>query len=202
MILGLRLQTPVRSFSFASGQPSPGAVGTDLAAHIQTLELPMPRTNMLFLKPKLPTAFWCLNFPLTSCTMSKREMLLLALKLSNRVTRWLIHSFVYLGTLKVYVYLVTVRNEVANVMFLHVSVILSTGGLPQCMLRYHPPRSSPPRCRHPPQEQTPPEADTPPSRQPPPSRHPYQDGYCCGRYASYWNAFLCNRNLRRKSALS
>ena len=34
----------------------------------------------------------------------------------------------------------TVRNEVAKVMFLHLSVILSTGGgLPQCMLGYHPP---------------------------------------------------------------
>ena len=43
----------------------------------------------------------------------------------------------------------TVRNEVAKVMFLHMSVILFT--------RYSP------RSR---------------------------DGYCCGRYASYWNAFL------------
>ena len=30
--------------------------------------------------------------------------------------------------------------------------------------------------------QTPPEADTPPP--------PTAEGYCCGRYASYWNAFL------------
>ena len=60
-----------------------------------------------------------------------------------------------------------------------------------------------------PPEQTPPGADTspgaePPSRHPSPqeqtppwSRHPLEadnpprrDGHCCGRYASYWNAFL------------
>ena len=34
--------------------------------------------------------------------------------------------------------LITVRNEVAKVMFLHRSVC-PQGGLPQCMLRYHPP---------------------------------------------------------------
>ena len=34
----------------------------------------------------------------------------------------------------------------------------------------------------------PPRADPP--RQTPPSRHRPADGYCCGRYASYWNAFL------------
>ena len=47
-------------------------------------------------------------------------------------------------------------------------VCLSTGegGLPQCMLEYHTPT---------PREQT----------TPPPA-----DGYCCGRYASYWNTFL------------
>ena len=45
-------------------------------------------------------------------------------------------------------------------MFLHLSVILSIGGVWQ----------TPPR-------QTPPWAD--------------RDGYCSGRYASYWNAFLC-----------
>ena len=49
--------------------------------------------------------------------------------------------------------IITVRNEVAKVMFLHMSVILSTGGcLPQCMLGYHPP---PPQKQAPlPQEQT------------------------------------------------
>ena len=67
-------------------------------------------------------------------------------------------------------------------MFLLVSVILLTeGGLPQCMLGYHhpppgnrhPPGADPPGSRHPPgadtpQEQTPPRApreQTPPPRQ-------------------------------------
>ena len=46
--------------------------------------------------------------------------------------------------------------------------------------------------RHPPgQRQTPPRpgADTSPSR-------PVADDYCCGRYASYWNAFLFSINLQ------
>ena len=76
--------------------------------------------------------------------------------------------------------LFTVRNEVAKVMFLHVSVILSTGGLPHCMLGYHPP----PQDQAPPQEQTPTlreqtppwEQTTPweeiPTRSRPPTRRP------------------------------
>ena len=83
--------------------------------------------------------------------------------------------------------LITGRNKVvAKVMFLLVSVILFTGGLPQCMLGYHtpqeqiplrsryPPGADTPRSRHPP-EQTTPRADTPhpQSRHPhPQSRHP------------------------------
>ena len=58
--------------------------------------------------------------------------------------------------------IITVCNEVAKVMFLHLSVILFTGGcLPQCMLGYHPPGadttpgSRPPRTRHPPRPGTP-----------------------------------------------
>ena len=76
------------------------------------------------------------------------------------------------------------------------------GGLPQCILGYHAPRAdslwteAPPppgadttQTRHPPGADTPrtrhpPRADTPPGPAPP------ADGYCCGRYASYWNAFL------------
>ena len=42
-----------------------------------------------------------------------------------------------------------------------------------------PPEQTPPRSRHTAPEQTPPGADTPP-----------RYGHCCGRYASYWNAFL------------
>ena len=54
--------------------------------------------------------------------------------------------------------IITVRNEVAKVMFLHLSVILFTGwgGLPQCMLGCHPP----------------PGAGTPQDQAPPGSRHP------------------------------
>ena len=48
--------------------------------------------------------------------------------------------------------------------------------LPQCMLGYTP-RADTPR-------QTPPRADTPRTDT------PLADGYCCGRYASYWNTFL------------
>ena len=37
---------------------------------------------------------------------------------------------------------------------------------------------------------------TPPSSHPPRSRHPPgTDGYCCGWYASYWNAFLFHKHL-------
>ena len=61
-----------------------------------------------------------------------------------------------------------VRNEVAKVMFLHLSVILFTGGSASVHT------GIPPR----------PGAD-PPGTIPPPA-----DGYCCRRYASYWNAFL------------
>ena len=103
------------------------------------------------------------------------------------------------------------------------------GHLPQCMLGYHhpqeqtpPPWSRPPREQNPLEqtppspgadnpswEKTPPGADTPPrSRHHPPceqttpwdqSNPPRRDGHFCGRYASYWNAFLFNlsncRNL-------
>ena len=64
---------------------------------------------------------------------------------------------------------------------------------------------APPRSRHPleqaphsswsrhPPEQAPPGAGTPPRAGPPAPPPPRsRDGYCCGRYASYWNAFLWN----------
>ena len=89
-----------------------------------------------------------------------------------------------------------------------------TLGLLQCMLAYHththththtlgadtPLEQTPPQSRHP-LEQTPqsrhlrsrplgsrhpPGADTPP----PEADNPPENGHCCGRYASYWNAFL------------
>ena len=40
--------------------------------------------------------------------------------------------------------------------------------------------------------QTHPQADTPLVRHPP-GRHPQADGYCSGRYASYWNAFFLGK---------
>ena len=93
--------------------------------------------------------------------------------------------------------------------YVFTGVCLSTGGvgvsasvhagiplLEQTPPSRHPPRETPPRTRHPPsrppsQEQTPPRPDTPPQSRtpreqtPPPPRY----GHCCGRYASYWNAF-------------
>ena len=60
----------------------------------------------------------------------------------------------------------TDRNEVgAKVMFLLMSVILFTGGLPQCMLGYPREADPPPGSRHPPG------AGTPPGSRPSPPRH-------------------------------
>ena len=89
-------------------------------------------------------------------------------------------------------FLLPPANEVwGKVIFLHLFVILFTGGLPHCMLGYTPQQQTPP-------EQTPPEqthhplgADTPLG-----SRHPPGHSACweiratSGRYASYWNVFL------------
>ena len=47
-----------------------------------------------------------------------------------------------------------------------------------------------PRGRHPLGRHTLPKADTPPLGRHPPGRSLPQDGHCCGRYATYWNAFL------------
>ena len=99
--------------------------------------------------------------------------------------------------------IITGRNEVvAKVMFLHVSVILLTGGVSR-----EPPqtRQTPPpwtKEKHPPRtKENPPGPDRPP---PGPGRptHPWtkentppREEHCSirsmsGRYASYWNAFL------------
>ena len=93
-------------------------------------------------------------------------------------------------------------------MFLHLPVILSTGGyLLQRMLGYplgrHSPRQTPHRQTPSSWQtpwQTPPRAclDTHPPpcpvhagiHTPLPSACWDTRGYCCGRYASYWNAFL------------
>ena len=77
---------------------------------------------------------------------------------------------------------ITGRNElVAKVIFLHLSVILFTGGgvcLSACWDTTPPWEQTPPRSRHtPPMEQTPPLDETPPgSRHPPPgSRHTFPE---------------------------
>ena len=72
---------------------------------------------------------------------------------------------------------------------LHVSVILFTeggGGLPQCMLGYHPQQQvSPPW-----QGRPPPSKETPLARQTPLRSACWEIWSTSGRYASYWNAIL------------
>ena len=100
----------------------------------------------------------------------------------------------------------TGHNEVvAKVMFLLVSVILSTGGSASVQKyppppgkeappgRKHPPEGSTPRRKHPWEGSTPPprrkhplEGSTPRKEAPPPPGIRSMSG----RYASYWNAFL------------
>ena len=101
----------------------------------------------------------------------------------------------------------TVRNEVAKVMFLHLSVCPQRGVcLSTCWDTAPPPREQHPRSRHPPRASTHLGADTSPGSRPPPGADtpqpplweqappgadtPPGDGYCCRRYASCWNAFL------------
>ena len=123
-------------------------------------------------------------------------------KLCNKVlnTNQLIHIF-------------TGHNEVvAKVIFLQASVC-PQGGLPQCMSGYQPPRrrpskkESPPRRRtpeegeppspspkkeNPPRRRTPPEGEPPKKENPPRRRTPPESRRSMSsRYASYWNAFLC-----------
>ena len=73
----------------------------------------------------------------------------------------------------------TARNSSCRkVMFLHLSVILFTGGV---WADTTPSWPDPPLGRH-------------PSGRHPPGRHS-PDGHCSGRYASYWNAFLFVHNI-------
>ena len=99
--------------------------------------------------------------------------------------------------------IITARNEVvAKVMFLLVSVILLTGGLPQCMLGYHPPGSRPLRNRHPPGSRPPPEQTHPPgSRHPPPRKQTHGIRSMSSRYASYWNAFFLDKFLLKTTCM-
>ena len=108
---------------------------------------------------------------------------------------------------------VTVRNEVAKIMFLHLSFSHSVHrGEGEYLGRYPPGPGTPPgqgrytprQVHHPPEPGTP-RAGTPPGQgrytpwdqvhpqdqvHPPGRYTPPADGYCCGRYVSYWNAFL------------
>ena len=114
-------------------------------------------------------------------------------------------------------FMITVRNEVAKVMFLQASVCPQRGegvsasvhgGIPNPPKSRHPPGADTPlgadtpRSGHTPQSRSPPEQTTT-WEQTPLSRHPLEqtplgadtlppprNGHCCGRYASYWNAFL------------
>ena len=64
------------------------------------------------------------------------------------------------------------------------------GGLPQCMRDTTPQDQTPPQTR-----QTPPlTRQTPP---PPPGSRLQHTVYCCGWYASYWNAFLLRIKLNK-----
>ena len=93
----------------------------------------------------------------------------------------------------------TGRNEVvAKVMFLQVSVILSTGGGL---------RRTPPDQGEPPQDQgepPPEEADPPGPRRTPPREEDCSIRSMSGRYASYWNAFLftIDNSVRSRSGLA
>ena len=68
--------------------------------------------------------------------------------------------------------IITIRNEVAKVMFLQACVCPQGGCLPQCMVGYTPLEQTSPISRHPPPEQTPHGADTPPQSRPPGSTLP------------------------------
>ena len=95
----------------------------------------------------------------------------------KRLLRLWVETFHVLFPFGSYIY--RPQTKFAKVMFLHLSVILFTGGgLPQCMLGYHPPEQTPhPRSRHPPGTRHPP--PPPGTRHPPPppgTRHPPEPG--------------------------
>ena len=81
--------------------------------------------------------------------------------------------------------LITVRNEVAKVMFLHLSVC-PQGGSASVHAGIPPPQYQTSTLG----AGTPLGPDTPQSRHPPWEQAPPSRQLRCGRYASYWNAFL------------
>ena len=91
----------------------------------------------------------------------------------------------------------TVRdNSCGKVMFLHLSVIIFTGGVHPLgralpLGRQSPPGRHLPLSRHSPRQTLPPSEQTPPlDRHTPPGQTPPTLPPPLGRYASYWNAFL------------
>ena len=106
------------------------------------------------------------------------------------------------------------KRSLGKVIFLHLFVILFTGG--EYLIRYTPrSRHPPPRTRCTPRADTPPGPGTPPGSRPslgadtplgpgtppqdqvhtPPSRACWQIRSTCGRSASYWNAILLNLKI-------
>ena len=93
-------------------------------------------------------------------------------------------------------FLVTVRKRsLRRLCFYTCLSFCSQGGSASVHAGIPPPHLPPPGTRHPP-DQTPPEQTPPWDQTAPPSGS--RDGYCCGRYASYWNAFLLNCNYLDK----
>ena len=100
--------------------------------------------------------------------------------------------------------IITGRNEaVAKVIFLHLFVILFTGGVSSrenrppaertpCPHQGDPPgKESPPARRNPPGKETPRQGEPLPGKENPTGReNPPPIRSMSGRYASYWNAFL------------
>ena len=108
------------------------------------------------------------------------------------VTYRMMHVITIMSLRSVYIIpsrIFTVRNEVVKVIFLHLSVILSTGGVCRSACWDTTPTrrpAPPPRSRHPPR------ARSPQDQAPNWTRHPprEQTATVADGYASYWNAFL------------
>ena len=122
---------------------------------------------------------------------------------------FLISTSLFVGQIPLKLSVITVRKRSCRkVMFLHlfVSYSVHSGCVSQHALGQTPPLEQTSPCRHPrldrhpprqtpPSGQTSPPADTSLGRHPPCSVYagiqpPPPVGHCCGRYASYWNAFL------------
>ena len=130
----------------------------------------------------------CTRYRLWICIVLKAILLALPLEHYNLPCRFNlpVKRIGFVALLSIVLF--TGRNEVlAKVIFLHLSVILFTGGVWQG----DPPSpgwmEEPPRWRNPPRWRTPPDGGTP---TPPPREADSGIRSTIGRYASYWNAFL------------